>query len=78
MGEGGESNGRQKHIKEIEGEGFDVVCNVAYLYGMETVAVTERQQQRLQVCENNWVMRIAGVKRVEEGGMNRGRRSVCR
>ena len=24
----------------------------AYFYGLETVALTERQQQRLQVCEN--------------------------
>ena len=29
------------------------------------MALTERQQQRLQVCENNWVKRIAGVKRVD-------------
>ena len=27
----------------------------AYLYGLEMVALTERQQ----VCENNWVRRIA-------------------
>ena len=25
------------------------------LYGTETLALTELQQQRLQVCENNWV-----------------------
>ena len=34
----------------------------AYLYGLEMVALTERQQQRLQVCKNNWVRRIAGQK----------------
>ncbi len=27
----------------------------ACLYGTETLALTELQQQRLQVCENNWV-----------------------
>ena len=26
----------------------------ACLYGLETVALTEQQQQKLQVCENNW------------------------
>ena len=28
--------------------------------------MTEKQQERLQVCENNWVRRIAGVKRIEK------------
>ena len=27
--------------------------------------MTERQQQRLQVCENNWVRKIARVTRVD-------------
>ena len=31
------------------------------LYGTETLALTELQQQRLQVCENNWVRKIARV-----------------
>ena len=33
----------------------------ACLYGTETLALTELQQQRLQVCENNWVRKIARV-----------------
>ena len=33
----------------------------ACLYGTETLARTEQQQQRLQVCENNWVRKIARV-----------------
>ena len=37
----------------------------AYIYGLEMVALTERQQQRLQVCEINWVKRIAGMKTVD-------------
>ena len=35
------------------------------LYSLEMVTLTERQQPRLHVCENNWVRRIAGVKRVD-------------
>ena len=38
---------------------------LAYLYCLETVTLIERQQQRLQICENNWVRRIAEVKRVD-------------
>ncbi len=37
----------------------------AYLDGTETLAMTERQQQRLQVCENNWVRKIAIVARAD-------------
>ena len=38
---------------------------LAYLYGVKTVALPERHQ-RLQVCENNWVRRIVGVRRMDE------------
>ena len=37
----------------------------AYLYSLETVALTERQQT-LQVCKNNWVRRITGAKKVDK------------
>ena len=40
-------------------------------YGMDTLAVSELHQHKLQVglCENNWIMRIAGVKIVERRRM---------
>ena len=37
----------------------------ACLHGTETLALTEIQQQRRQVCENNWVRKIARVKRAD-------------
>ena len=74
MGEGVGSNGRQKNIKKIEREGSDVVCNTGLpLWPGDMVALTERQQQRLQVCKNNWVRRIAGVKRVDRRKMDEPR-----
>ena len=39
------------------------------LYGTETLALTELQQQRLQVCENNWVRKIARVTRADRRRM---------
>ena len=53
--------------KKTEGQGHEHLCDVASacLYGMETLAMTERQQQRLQVCENNWVRKIARVARAD-------------
>ena len=35
----------------------------------ETLALTELQQQRLQVCENNWVRKIARVTRADRRRM---------
>ena len=36
--------------------------------------VMTEQQEKLQVCENNWVRRIAGVKRIDakNGGAEGG------
>ena len=52
----------------------------ACLYETETLAMTELQQQRVQVCENNWVQKIARVMRAyvqEKNGGVKGRdRSV--
>ena len=41
----------------------------ASTYGMETLALSELHQHKLQVCENNWTWRIAGVRRVERRRM---------
>ena len=37
------------------------------------IALTELQQQRLQVCENNWVRKIAGVTRADRRRIVEGR-----
>ena len=46
------------------------------MYVLETVAITE--QQKLQVCENNWVRRITRTrtKRVDKRRMNDLRKEV--
>ena len=36
----------------------------------------EKQQERLQVCEINWVRRIAGVKRIDKRRMEELREEV--
>ena len=38
----------------------------ACLYGTDILGMTERQQQRLQVGENNWVRKIARVTRADK------------
>ena len=44
------------------------------LYGTETLAMTELQQQRLQVCEDKWVRKqlIARVTRADVQEKNGG------
>ena len=46
------------------------------LYDLETFPVTDKHQHILQVCENNWVRRIAGVKRVDRRRMDELREEV--
>ena len=40
------------------------------------MSAAEKHQHSLQVCENNWVRRIAGVKRVDRSWMDELREEV--
>ncbi len=40
--------------KRLKGKATSTCVTPACMYGTETFAMTERQQQRMQVCENNW------------------------
>ena len=53
--------------KRQKGQGHEHLYDVtsACLFGTETLAMTERQQHRLQVCESNWVRKIARVARAD-------------
>ena len=56
-----------RHISRKLKENVLSSCKTpAYVYGLESMAMTEKQQEKLQVCENNWVRRIAGVKRINK------------
>ena len=51
--------------KRLKGKVMSTCVTPACLYGTETLAMTERQQQRLQVFENNSVRKIARVTRAD-------------
>ena len=55
--------------KRLKGKVMSTCVTPACLYGMETLALTELQQQRLQVCGNNWVRKIARVTRADRRRM---------
>ena len=52
-------DGGPADLKKLKGKVVSTCVTRACLYGTETLAMTELQQQRLQVCENNWVRKIA-------------------
>ena len=66
-----------RHIsKKLKGKVLGACVTPALLYGLETLPVSEKHQHRLQVCDNNWVRRIAGVKRVDRSRMDELREEV--
>ena len=60
----------RKISTKLKGKVMVTCVTPAYLYGLETVALTERQQWKLQMSENKWVRRIVGVKRVDRSRMD--------
>ena len=51
--------------KRLKGKVVSTCVTPASLYETETLALTELQRQRLQVCEHNWVRKIARVTRTD-------------
>ena len=58
-------NGGRKISRKLKGKVLDSCVVAASTYGLETLALSELHQHKLQVCENNWIRRIVGVMRVE-------------
>ena len=66
-----------RHIsKKLKGRVLGACVTPAMLYGLETLPVSEKHQHRLQVCENNWVRRIAEVKIMDRMRMDEQREEV--
>ena len=56
-----------KISRKLKGKVLDSCVVPASTYRLETLALSELHQHNLQVCENNWIRRIAGVKEWGEG-----------
>ena len=48
-------NGGRKIPRKLKGKVLDSRVVPASTYGLETLALCELQQHKLQVCENNWI-----------------------
>ena len=66
----------RKISRKLKGKVLDSCVVPASTYGLETLALSELHQHKLQVCENNWIRRIAGVRRVERRRMKDLREEV--
>ena len=54
----------------LKGKGLTKCITPAYLYVVDTMAMTEKQPERLKICENNWKKRrTVGVKRIDKRRM---------
>ena len=64
-----------RHIfRKLKGKVLNSCITPAY--GLETMAMAGKQQESLQVCENNRMRRIAGVKRTDKRRMEELREEV--
>ena len=69
-------NNGQNDFQKTEWKNQDSCVVPASTYGLETLALSELHQHKLQVCENNRIRRISGVKRVERRRMKDLREEV--
>ena len=68
-----------RHIsRKLKAKVLSSCITPTYLYGLETMVMTENQQEKLHVFENNWMRRIAEeVKRKDMRRMEELREETC-
>ena len=66
----------RKISRKLKGNVLDSYVVPASTSGLDTLALSELHQHKLQVCENNWIRKIAGVRRVERRRMKDLREEV--
>ena len=49
----------------------------ACIYGLGTVALTERQEEKIQTAENNWIRRMCKVTQEDRMKMKELREEIC-
>ena len=51
----------RKLKKQLKGKVLEACVVPACIYGLGTLALTERQEEKIQIAENNWIRRICKV-----------------
>ena len=57
----------RKLKKQLKGKVLEACVVPACVYRLGTLALTERQEEKKQIAENNWVRRICKVTQEDEG-----------
>ena len=71
MEESRRGDGRKTdYFVNLKGKVLAACVPPAYMYGLETMALTEKQLEKVQICENNWIARIVGEKRADKRRMD--------
>ena len=52
--------------RKLKGKVLTSYIPPAYMCSLETMALAEKQQAKMQVCEHNWMRRIVGVKKADK------------
>ena len=51
----------RKLKKQLKGKVLEACVVPAFIYGLGTLALTEKQEEKVHIAENNWVQRIYKV-----------------
>ena len=71
MEESGRHYVGQKTEETTKGKVLEACVVPACIYGLGTLALTERQEEKIQIAENNWVRRICKVTQEDTEGKRR-------
>ena len=66
----------RKLKKQLKGKVLETRVVPACIYGLGTLALTERQEEKMQIAENNWVRRICKVTQEDRRKMKELREEI--
>ena len=66
----------RKLKKQLKGKVLEACVVPACIYGLGTLALTERQEEKIQIAENNWVRRICKVTQEDRRKMKELREEI--
>ena len=66
----------RKLKKQLKGKVLEACVVPSCIYGLGTLALTERQEEKMQIAENNWVRRICKVTQEDRRKMKELREEI--
>ena len=66
----------RKLKKQLKGKVLEACVVPVCIYGLGTLALTERHEEKIQIAENNWVRRICKVTQEDRRKMKELRKEI--